>query len=85
MSGGYRLPPWRSVLAAVTHPDDESLGLGAILSAFADHGAELAVLCFTHGEASTTQGLGKVPECLVGASRSSGRSQPCWRSCRESH
>jgi LmbE family N-acetylglucosaminyl deacetylase len=39
------------------HPDDESFGLGAILSAFADQGAELAVLCLTRGEASTLHGV----------------------------
>lgn len=35
------------------HPDDESFGLGAILSAFVDAGSEIEVLCFTHGEASS--------------------------------
>ncbi|OBF79814.1 GlcNAc-PI de-N-acetylase [Mycobacterium sp. 852002-51163_SCH5372311] len=52
-----RLPAWRSVLAVVAHPDDESFGLGAILSAFAEQGAELAVLCLSQGEASTLQGV----------------------------
>jgi LmbE family N-acetylglucosaminyl deacetylase len=42
-----------SVLAVCAHPDDESFGLGAALSALADRQAEVAVLCFTHGEAST--------------------------------
>ncbi len=50
------LPPWRSVLAVVAHPDDESFGLGAVLSAFAEH-ARVSVLCFTHGEASTVHGV----------------------------
>ena len=54
---GGQLPAWRSVLAVVAHPDDESFGLGAILSAFADRGAELAVLCLTQGEASTLHGV----------------------------
>jgi LmbE family N-acetylglucosaminyl deacetylase len=53
---GGRLPGWRSVLAVIAHPDDESFGLGAILSAFADRGAELGVLCLTRGEASTLHG-----------------------------
>lgn len=57
MSHNTRLPPWRSVLAVIAHPDDESFGLGAILSAFADQGAQLAVLCLTHGEASTLNGV----------------------------
>ncbi len=52
-----RLPAWRSVLAVVAHPDDESFGLGAVLSTFADHGSDLAVLCFTQGEASTLHGV----------------------------
>lgn len=51
------LPTWRRPLAVVAHPDDESFGLGAILSAFAGSGAEVSVLCFTHGEASTLHGV----------------------------
>jgi N-acetylglucosamine malate deacetylase 2 len=41
------------VLAVVAHPDDESFGLGAILAALAAAGAEVRVVCLTHGEAST--------------------------------
>lgn len=52
------LRPYRRVLAVVAHPDDESFGLGALLSAFAAAGAETSVLCFTHGEASTLHGAG---------------------------
>lgn len=44
---------YRSVLAVCAHPDDESFGLGAVLSTFAGLGIETRVLCFTHGEAST--------------------------------
>jgi LmbE family N-acetylglucosaminyl deacetylase len=51
------LPRWRSVLAVVAHPDDESFGLGALLSAFAAAGTAVSVLCFTHGEASTLHGV----------------------------
>ncbi|MDA8047982.1 MAG: PIG-L family deacetylase [Actinomycetota bacterium] len=40
-------------LAVVAHPDDESFGLGAVLSALARSGTRISVLCFTHGEAST--------------------------------
>lgn len=47
----------RGVLAVVAHPDDESFGLGAILSAMAGAGARTSVLCFTHGEASTLHGV----------------------------
>lgn len=52
-----RLPGWRRPLAVVAHPDDESFGLGAVLSAFEASGARPAVLCFTHGEASTLHGV----------------------------
>ena len=51
------LPEWRTVLAVVAHPDDESFGLGAVLSAFDDANAHTAVLCLTHGEASTVHGV----------------------------
>ncbi|MEI6363026.1 MAG: PIG-L deacetylase family protein [Actinomycetes bacterium] len=52
-----RLPEWSSVLAVVAHPDDESFGLGAVISAFIDAGARVDVLCFTKGEASTLRGV----------------------------
>jgi N-acetylglucosamine malate deacetylase 2 len=45
-----------SVLAVLAHPDDESFGLGAILSALTDAGSEVRVLCLTRGEASTLCG-----------------------------
>jgi len=51
-----RLPGWERPLAVVAHPDDESFGLGAVLSAFVDADATPGVLCFTHGEASTLHG-----------------------------
>jgi LmbE family N-acetylglucosaminyl deacetylase len=51
------LPPWRSVLAVVAHPGDESFALGAVLAGFADAGAAVAVLCYTHGESSTLHGV----------------------------
>jgi LmbE family N-acetylglucosaminyl deacetylase len=51
------LPRWSSVLAVVAHPDDESFGLGAVLDGFARAGAEVSVLCLTHGEASTIHGV----------------------------
>ena len=43
---------YRSVLAVCAHPDDESFGLGAVLSTFAELGIETRVLCFTQGEGS---------------------------------
>ena len=45
-----------SVLAVVAHPDDESFGLGALLSEAVTSGARAGVLCLTHGEASTLHG-----------------------------
>lgn len=50
---GTRLPPAAYVLAVCAHPDDESFGLGAVLSGFRAAGAEVDVLCFTRGEASS--------------------------------
>jgi N-acetylglucosamine malate deacetylase 2 len=50
---GRLLPAWPSVLAVVAHPDDESFGLGAVIDLLATRGAEVHVLCYTHGEAST--------------------------------
>jgi len=71
---GGHLPPWRSVLAVVAHPDDESFGLGSVLAGFADAGATVAVLCYTHGESSTLHDvkgdLGSVRAAeLAGAAR----------------
>jgi LmbE family N-acetylglucosaminyl deacetylase len=37
----------------VAHPDDESFGLGAIVSLMTATGAAAHILCYTHGEAST--------------------------------
>jgi len=54
---GTSLPEWSAVLAVVAHPDDESFGLGAVLDAFARSGADVIVLCLTHGEASTIHGV----------------------------
>lgn len=50
---GQELPAWRSVLAVVAHPDDETFGLGAVIDAMTSAGSAVHVLCFTRGEAST--------------------------------
>lgn len=51
------LPRWRAALAVVAHPDDESFGLGAVLSTLAERGTAVSVLCLTQGEASTLHGV----------------------------
>lgn len=48
-----QLPPASSVLVVCAHPDDESFGLGGLITAFRRQGARVDVICFTHGEAST--------------------------------
>jgi len=47
------LPAWRTVLAVVAHPDDETFGLGAVVDRMTAAGAVVHVLCYTRGEAST--------------------------------
>jgi len=44
-------PVWRSVLAVIAHPDDESSGLGPVLDAFMVAGIKVEVVCLTHGQA----------------------------------
>jgi LmbE family N-acetylglucosaminyl deacetylase len=46
-----------SVLVVCAHPDDESFGLGAIISGVAHRGSRVSVLCFTRGGASTLHGV----------------------------
>ena len=47
------LPAVARALAVIAHPDDESFGLGSVLSAMVDAGTRVVGVCFTHGEAST--------------------------------
>ncbi|MCL5948037.1 MAG: PIG-L family deacetylase [Actinobacteria bacterium] len=47
------LPSFQRLLAVFAHPDDESFGFGAVVSALVDRGAHIGALCFTHGEASS--------------------------------
>ncbi len=54
---------FRSVLAVCAHPDDESFGLGAVISTFEGLGIETTLLCFTRGEASS---LGYEPRRIGG-------------------
>ena len=53
MSTAEILPVVRKVLAVCAHPDDESFGLGAIISTLIDQGASIDLVCLTRGEAST--------------------------------
>lgn len=54
---GDGLPSWGTALVVVAHPDDESFGLGAILSTLVARGTAVDVLCLTRGEASTLHGV----------------------------
>ncbi|MGD9997792.1 MAG: PIG-L deacetylase family protein [Ilumatobacteraceae bacterium] len=75
-----------SVLAVCAHPDDESFGLGAIVSTLSEGGVTTGVVCLTHGEASTlgmTADLGAVRATelddaarALGASRTWLRTHP---------
>ncbi len=47
------LAPIGRLLVVITHPHDESFGLGAIIDQLTARAVPTAVLCFTHGEAST--------------------------------
>ena len=52
------LPAWSRALVVVAHPDDESFGLGAIIHQLTSDGADVNILCYTHGEASTLNETG---------------------------
>jgi N-acetylglucosamine malate deacetylase 2 len=47
------VPRYTDVTVVCAHPDDESFGLGALVTAFRDAGARLRLVCFTAGETST--------------------------------
>lgn len=53
MSTAQTMPVARKVLAVCAHPDDESFGLGAIISTLIDQGSSIDLVCLTRGEAST--------------------------------
>src|SRR3989338_3747071 len=50
----------KKVLAVFAHPDDESFGPGGTLGLWAKQGAEIHLLCATHGEAGQGTGLGEI-------------------------
>jgi N-acetylglucosamine malate deacetylase 2 len=53
------IPSYDEITVVCAHPDDESFGLGALITAFAVVGARLRLVCFTAGETST---LGAGPD-----------------------
>jgi len=57
-ASGSELPSWSRVLVVVAHPDDETFGLGAVIDLLTRTGAEVRVLCYTRGEASTLNEIG---------------------------
>lgn len=50
----------KKVLAVFAHPDDESFGPGGTLGLWAKNGAEIHLICATHGEAGQEAALGKI-------------------------
>ena len=52
----HELPHLGRLLTVVAHPDDESFGLGALVSVFVDGDTSVSLLCFTRGEATTLGG-----------------------------
>jgi N-acetylglucosamine malate deacetylase 2 len=53
---------YTDVTIVCAHPDDESFGLGALITLFSDAGAHLRLVCLTAGETST---LGAGPDLDV--------------------
>jgi len=49
-----------SLLAVFAHPDDESLACGGLIARCADLGAQVSLLCVTHGEHGQGTRLGEV-------------------------
>ena len=63
-ASGSSTPPLvgRTVLGIFAHPDDESLACGGTLARLADAGANVVVLCASHGEAGSVCDPALVPE-----------------------
>ena len=60
----------RSLLAVFAHPDDESIACGGLLAWCASLGADVSLLCMTHGELG--QGAGARGQELEAAARALG-------------
>lgn len=59
-----RLPSGLRLLAALAHPDDESLGVGGALAKYSAEGVETHVLCGTKGERGKLDGVRPGPEVM---------------------
>jgi LmbE family N-acetylglucosaminyl deacetylase len=59
----------RRVLAIFAHPDDESLACGGTLARLADAGAEVVLLCASHGESGSISDPALVPDGDLGRVR----------------
>lgn len=46
-------PGWKVALAVCAHPDDETFGLGAVITTLVAAGTRVDLLCLTHGEGSS--------------------------------
>lgn len=71
MTADTIVPAPRRVLGVCAHPDDESFGLGAIISTLIDKGGSIELVCLTQGEASTlgsaTVDLAQTRRCELAA------------------
>ncbi|MEX2550429.1 MAG: PIG-L family deacetylase [Nitriliruptoraceae bacterium] len=47
------VPAFRTMTIVCAHPDDETFGLGALVTAFVDAGSRVDLICLTAGEGST--------------------------------
>lgn len=54
----------RRLLISLAHPDDESFGLGGLISRYVDEGVEVYLICATNGDA------GVVPEGMLNGHKS---------------
>ena len=75
---GRMLPPWPAALAVIAHPDDESFGLGAVISQLAAAGTRVHVLCYSRGEASTLNETGAGAAVLHEMERAAGTQHPVY-------